>query len=336
MKLRNSINIMKTTNCFILIALTCGLFSCMITTSMRTLQVETMRPAILTIPDSINSVGIFNLLPFQKDDMSLKYMDLRKVINDSLITYKQIANKCTDALATFLIKDGYFEKVRNFGDSINYLKSDSSSNNLFKKLGIDACLYLNDLDFEIIVVNDGNLVANNVKAIWGISLKNDSLTYNYNQNDTLLYDDYSPLQKKQMERVRKVALNSGEYLGKAFGGKVIPSWIRVERMYYSSNNPEMLKAEHSAKEDNWLKAAEFWKKMISNKNRVIAAKAMYNMALCCEMEGNLEAAMDWLVQSYSMLKENNKEHQENCQRYISLLAFRKKEIEKLAKQVRSN
>ena len=167
----------------------------------------------------------------------------------------------------------------------------------------------------------------------------DSMSYYYNQNDTLIYDDDKTdlfYQRNNLIRIGNVAINSGEYLGKAFGAKVIPTWIQVERMYYASNNLEMLKAEKFAKNNEWIKAAEIWRIMTKNKNTMIAAKASYNMALVCEMEGHLDAAIDWLVQSYSTLKENNKEHKENCQRYINLLAMRKKEIEKLAKQVRNN
>ena len=96
----------------------------------------------------------------------------------------------------------------------------------------------------------------------------------------------------------------------------------------------MLLAEKYALNNEWLKAAEIWNKQSRNKNPRMAAKACYNMALACEMEGKLDAAIDWLVQSHSVLKENNEEHKENCKRYIAVLAQRKKEIDKLAHQVR--
>ena len=98
----------------------------------------------------------------------------------------------------------------------------------------------------------------------------------------------------------------------------------------------MLLAEKYALNNEWLKAAEIWNKLSKNKNPRIAAKACYNMALACEMEGKLDAAIDWLVQSYSTLKENNEEHKQNCQRYLAVLALRKKEIAKLEHQVRNN
>jgi len=100
----------------------------------------------------------------------------------------------------------------------------------------------------------------------------------------------------------------------------------------------MLLAEKYAFQNDWLKAAELWKRLTTNKNQKIAAKASYNMALACEMEGKHDVAIDWLVKSFSILKENSDSdvHKQNCQRYIAVLTLRKKELERLAKQVRNN
>jgi len=52
------------------------------------------------------------------------------------------------------------------------------------------------------------------------------------------------------------------------------------------------------------------------------------------MEGNLDAAIDWLVKSYTYLQKNNDEHRKNCQRYVNILVNRKKEIVRLDKQMK--
>jgi hypothetical protein len=129
--------------------------------------------------------------------------------------------------------------------------------------------------------------------------------------------------------------NTSEYLGKAFAAKIVPSWLKVERTYYRSNNVNMLKAEKYCLGGDWLKAAEIYNRETKNKNRNIAAKAKYNMALVCEMEGKPDAAIDWLVNSFSTYKFENEEHKFNCKQYIDLLAMRKKEIARLGKQIRN-
>lgn len=72
-----------------------------------------------------------------------------------------------------------------------------------------------------------------------------------------------------------------------------------------------------------------------SKNKRIAEKASYNMALASEMDGNLDETINWLIRSSSILKKNNKSHKLNCQQYISMLMLRKKEIERLGKQIRN-
>jgi hypothetical protein len=59
------------------------------------------------------------------------------------------------------------------------------------------------------------------------------------------------------------------------------------------------------------------------------------MALACEMEGEMDEAIDWLNKSSPVLSENNAEHKANCKRYIDILVMRKKEMERLGKQVRN-
>jgi hypothetical protein len=51
------------------------------------------------------------------------------------------------------------------------------------------------------------------------------------------------------------------------------------------------------------------------------------------MEANPDAGIDWLVKSYTILGKNNVEHKENCLRYVKVLVTRKKEIERLGKQM---
>ena len=132
--------------------------------------------------------------------------------------------------------------------------------------------------------------------------------------------------------VYKDSQDASKYLGKSFGTKIIPSWVQIDRMYYHSKNPEMIKAEKFAKNQDWLDAAEIWNKQTKNKNQEIAAKACYNMALACEMDGKHDLAIDWL--NHKILTKYNEQYEINCERYIRVLTLRKYEIEELEKQIR--
>ena len=97
----------------------------------------------------------------------------------------------------------------------------------------------------------------------------------------------------------------------------------------------MLKAEKYAISQDWLKAGEIWNRQTKNKNEEIAAKACYNLALACEMEGKYDLAIDWLTDSNNHLTKFNYQHSAYCQQYMRVLSLRRYEIEKLEKQIRN-
>jgi len=323
-------------NFLLLLLLVLNLSSCIIAYDARTTQIEIMKPGVITIPDHMDTVAIINRNSYIPDTIPFRYFNGINIESDTTIKYKALSNVCVDALAGFLKKEGYFKKVINYRDSLASVQS-STPEELFQKTKSDLCISLDYVDFGIVALKGFNDFAiNTVFLRWTIAIKTDTLSYFYNQADTLLYDatDF-PLNTDRQEKIRRLANNSAEYLGRTFGSKIIPTWIPVERLYYQSSNPDMLQAEKFALNNEWLKAAEIWNKQTKNKNKNIAAKASYNMALACEMEGKLDVAIDWLIQSYSILKQNNEDHQANCQRYITILVQRRKEIQKLGKQVRN-
>jgi hypothetical protein len=327
---------------------------------MSSFQVEILKPALLTLPDEIDTIALFRRDLYQPDTIPFRYFDNRITITDNSVNYRFLSNKCVDALVNFLEDKGYFLKVVNYRDSVNdlFTKSDSLIDypGLFKKLKVDACVFLDYflLDdrltkdvgtnyFTEVVISKfpefkGSTQVESIVAnlFWTIAIKGDTTEYVCRQPDELYYgnSDYPELFGNEVNH-RLLLQNSAEYLGKSFGEKIVPSWLKVERAYYRSNNINMLKAEKYCLEDDWLKAAEIYKKETNNKNRNIAAKAKYNMALICEMEGKPDVAIDWLIHSFSSYKYGNEQHEDNCRQYIELLATRKKEIERLEKQNRN-
>jgi len=332
---------MKLTKKLLLLSLFFGsLTSCLITDYTRTFQVEIMKPAILNIPKEVKTIAIVDQSNQPIDALKFINIDETKKINNLKIKDPGVSEITLEALSNFLIENKYFANVINYKtslDSIWILSNAPSTSELFEKTKSDMCILLKDFHLNHLAMNIGDYsVQANAHLVWDIISKSDSTYYTYNQQDTLIYTiEQFPQYFNGKNGLSRMAINSSEYLGNYFGSRIIPSWLTVERLYYQSKNQRMLMAEKYAMNNDWLKAAELWRKEINNKNKTIAAKACYNMALACEMEGRLDPAIDWLVQSYSVLTKYNKEHQANCQRYINVLALRKKEIEKLERQVRS-
>jgi hypothetical protein len=156
-------------------------------------------------------------------------------------------------------------------------------------------------------------------------LKNDTIKFSikYNSKSTL----------KNMLIERPEYLNEASFdAGADFSKVLVPHWEEVERLYYKSGNVQLKLADEYVNNYEWLKAANIWKNNINNKNKNIAAKSMFNLAIACEIEGNLDAAVDWAVKSFYVFEQKNQEHSLNCMDYIQILSQRKIDFKILEKQ----
>ena len=175
-------------------------------------------------------------------------------------------------------------------------------------------------------------------AFWSLyDLKNQQFTHYYQRIDTVTWKKepvYIASDLKKVLPPRKDAvLNGAEVSGTNFANFLIPHWINVQRVYYKSGHVDFKQTENLIKEGEWLQAAEIWKNLINNPNKKIAAKSMFNLAIACEIEGDLDAALDWVVKSYYLLGNENELHAFHCKDYIQILAQRKVDFEKLNMQI---
>ena len=92
--------------------------------------------------------------------------------------------------------------------------------------------------------------------------------------------------------------DAGYYAGQQYAFRISPMWISVSRFYYRKGNADFEAADRRGKTSDWKGAAEIWRKHINSNDPKLAGNACYNMALACEIEGDLEAAMDWAKKSY--------------------------------------
>ncbi|MDP3435384.1 MAG: hypothetical protein Q8T04_20795 [Bacteroidota bacterium] len=133
---------------FLLIAILGFASSCVTTYNMSSIQVEILKPAMFIMPENIDTVAIFKRDIYQSDTITFSFFDVEKKrrITDKLINYRDLSNNCVDALAGSLSNDGYFLKVINHRDSMNYLfsKGDSMINypELHKKSGAYSFIFL--------------------------------------------------------------------------------------------------------------------------------------------------------------------------------------------------
>lgn len=97
--------------------------------------------------------------------------------------------------------------------------------------------------------------------------------------------------------------------GEAYGMRIAPVWITVQRQFYAkgkgADKAAMEKAGRMAKAGQWEDAAAIWRQLVANavepKN---AGRAALNMAVANEQTGKLQSALDWAERAY--VEFNNK------------------------------
>ncbi|MCB0374986.1 MAG: hypothetical protein KDD04_03610 [Sinomicrobium sp.] len=127
------------------------------------------------------------------------------------------------------------------------------------------------------------------------------------------------------EAVLQLSRNSGA----AYALRILPYSIRVSRDYYVKGTENFEIAKRRAQTGDWDGAAELWYKEVSNPNGKIAGRACYNMAIISEINGDLDAAMDWASKSYADYKDKR------ALKYLNILKYRKERSSELQYQMKN-
>lgn len=178
-----------------------------------------------------------------------------------------------------------------------------------------------------------------ILASWSFyDLKKIEFTNHFQKIDTIEWVEpaYTLREAKRMLPPRKDAVyNAADLAATEFVEFLVPHWINVERLYYKSGHTDLKMTKKMIEQNRWLEAAEIWKKNVSNKNKMIAAKSMFNLGLACEMNGDIDAAIDWITKSFLLIGNQNEIHAFNCTNYIKVLAQRKLDIKRMEKNTDS-
>lgn len=84
-----------------------------------------------------------------------------------------------------------------------------------------------------------------------------------------------------------------------YADRIMMHWEWVQRDYYKGGNARMKAAWHCLDSSDWAGAVVKWKLVArdSLKDPKTAAKACYNMALYCELNGDIAGAQQWIARS---------------------------------------
>ncbi len=96
------------------------------------------------------------------------------------------------------------------------------------------------------------------------------------------------------EAVKQVSAQAAQY----YAMRILPYRTRVTRDYYVKGSDNFRTARRKAQTGNWDGAAELWKKETTNPSKTVAGRACYNMAIICEINGELDLAIKWSQKAY--------------------------------------
>ncbi len=86
-------------------------------------------------------------------------------------------------------------------------------------------------------------------------------------------------------------------IGRQYALRLAPYWENVQRVYYvgpDDSNRYLGRADALVQNERWADALQLWEKALSSGNKNTKAMAAFNMALGCEMLGDLDLAKKWL------------------------------------------
>ena len=173
--------------------------------------------------------------------------------------------------------------------------------------------------------------------VWNFyDLKKAEPYFYYSRIDTVSWSAYGNTVREIRNFLpprKDAVLNAADISGAKFAEMLVPHWTKTERLYYYSGHQELKKTDAMIQSGNWMEAAKIWKANINNPNKSVAAKSMFNLGLVCEIAGDLDAAIDWVVKSFYVFENENEIHSMNCTDYLSILGQRGLDIKKIEFQM---
>ena len=141
-------------------------------------------------------------------------------------------------------------------------------------------------------------------SLWRVYLPSEkAVADEYVLRDTLYWEGFGTTPRRALEDIpfASDAVQLSAYdAGSRYGLRIAPIWTEAQRSYYVSGNKDFRKAYKHVKNEEWLKAADLWKKQLDGGNKYTQYKAAYNLALVAEINDKLELAKEWAEKSYKI------------------------------------
>lgn len=118
--------------------------------------------------------------------------------------------------------------------------------------------------------------------------------------DTIYWESSDYTQERlfsKLPTIKQALINAGIKVALDMDGKISPNWIPEKRGYFlfSSKND---RGQQLMNENNYEEAGKWWTELAQSKSRKIRSKAEFNLALVNELNGDIDAAIEWGIKSF--------------------------------------
>lgn len=332
-------------NLFIIAVISLMVYLSSCSTNMLTMSVK--EPAFVDIPNDVKTVGIINRsLPSKKTE---KLDDADKILSVEGKDFdKNGAERLINGCYNELIAMEVYKSVKIIEDSTirspglgvfpaSLTWEDVEKLCVDNEVDIIYVLSFYDTDTKVDYrtskegsVGIGNLAVPVIKHYATVYTKIKSGWRIYDPVNKLILDEYishqdviskgsgiNPLKAVEAIKGRKEAvLEASSVLGISYAQRILPYYVRVSREYFVKGTNNFKIAKRRAQTGDWNGAAELWEKEVENPKRKVAGRACYNMAIISEINGDLDAAMEWASRSYTDYNIKKAIH------YVNVLKYR--------------
>ena len=304
------------------------LFACITLYSCKTEEAyfNVTEPAPVTIPSYVKKIGILNRSIISDSNGARKAIDNVLSVKGASLD-KDCSHECVRGLKDALVQSNIFQTIASL-DSVNITNnapglfpsplSWDQIAEICQENNVDALFVLelfhtntklNMLNSptaivsgRVPVVAGGAAVSTTINTGWRI----------YDPQNRLILDEFpmsqgltfsgsalNPVGTAATLMNHKEAVMGASYqIGQSYAVRVLPYTIRVCREFYIKGNMNFVMARRMADAGDWNKASDLWKNETLNPNPKLQARADYDMAIICEMNGDLDGAITWAKKAY--------------------------------------
>ena len=341
-------------NCYLIFILVVALSSC----KTNLVYINATNPAPVTISNSTKNVGIVSRTTPTENNKTLNTIH-QATSGETLKLIKEATAESIRGLNDALTQNKRFEIVKpidnvelktpvtgSFPSQLSWTEVEKICNHN----GVDILFVMEifDTELKVVPINIPNKIDNVINVLNTIAQAQVNITTIvktgwriYDPKNKYILDEFpltdyltftanaaTVLNTTEALLGRKEAIKqSANKLGHVYADRIIPYWIKVTRDYYVKGNRNFKIATRKARTGNWTGAGELWLKETESRKRKIAGRACYNMAILGEINGDLDAAIQWAQKAYE--NYNNR----LALRYVNILKYRRKSNQRLDYQL---